>query len=51
MGHPGGFSDEELLTSLEEFRVLCGENSPAIVDALAKLVKNFRREQVEAGVR
>ena len=51
VGHPGGFSDEELLTSLEEFRVLCGENSPAIVDALAKLVKNFRREQVEAGVR
>jgi len=48
VGHPNGFSDQELMESLALFGRLTRENSPEIVDALSALVKNFRREQVRS---
>ncbi len=48
VGHLGGFRDEELLSSLERLEGLCQENSPAIVEELAKLVTTFHPEK--AGV-
>ena len=48
VGHLGGFRDEDLLSSLERLEQLCHENSPAIVEELAKLVTTFHPEK--AGV-
>ena len=42
VGHPNGFSDEQLLQSLQNLRVLCDENDAAgTVKELASLVKTY----------
>ena len=48
VGHLGGFTDGELLASLERLRRMCAENSPYIVEELAALVNTFHPEK--AGV-
>ncbi len=42
VGHPNGFSDEELESSLKQLRSLCAENdNRGVVQALASLVKTY----------
>ena len=48
VGHLGGFTDGELLASLDRLRRMCAENSPYIVEELAALVTTFHPEK--AGV-
>ena len=48
VGHLGGFTDGELLDSLERLRVLCRENSPYIGEELEALVTTYHPEK--AGV-
>lgn len=44
VGHPGGFSDNELLYSLDRLRTMSAENSPYIREELARIVKTYHRE-------
>ena len=46
VGHLGGFTDEDLMASLERMEQLCRENSPAIVEELGKLVTTFHHEKI-----
>ena len=44
VGHPNGFSDEELEKSLDRLYVLCEDNAPDITDAISAIVKTYHRE-------
>ena len=46
IGHPNGFSDEELMNALERLERLSGENSDQIVAEIADLVKTYHKEPV-----
>ena len=41
VGHPNGFSDEELLASLSRLEALCQSNSPDIITEVAALVTTY----------
>ena len=44
VGHPNGFSDEELEKGLDRLYALCQENAPDIADEIATIVKTYHRE-------
>lgn len=47
IGHPNGFSDEELVLGLDKLYELCQENSDHIADEIAAIVKTYHREGVK----
>ena len=44
VGHPNGFSDDELVKGLDKLYALCQDNSPDICDEIAAIVKTYHRE-------
>lgn len=44
VGHPNGFSDEELVKGLDKLYALCQDNSPDICDEIASIVKTYHRK-------
>ena len=48
VGHPNGFSDEELAQSLQELAVMCKANSPDICAAVARIVKTYHPMQASS---
>ena len=44
VGHPNGFSDEELEKALDRLYALCQDNAPDIADEIAAIVKTYHRE-------
>lgn len=46
VGHPNGFSDEGLMTSLARLETLCQNNSPDIVKEIAALVTTYHAPDI-----
>ena len=44
VGHPNGFSDEELEKGLDRLYALCQDNAPDITGEIAAIVKTYHRE-------
>ena len=51
VGHPNGFSDEELEKGLDRLYALCQDNAPDITDEIAAIVKTYHREGLPDGNR
>ncbi len=51
IGHPNGFSDEELMAGLDRLYELCQDNSEKIVDEIAAIVKTYHHPEEPAPAR